>query len=57
MREALPFQYQGLERAQVAAKAAARFLFHFVARSTFGLSRSVSFGLPGVQLGGLFFVF
>lgn len=57
MREALPFQYQALKRAQVTAKAAARLFFNFVARSTLGLSRSVSFGLPGIQLGGLLFVF
>lgn len=57
MREALPFQYQGLKRAQVTAKAAARFFHRFVARSTLGLSRSVSLGLPGFLLGGLLFVF
>lgn len=55
MREALPSQYQGFKPAQVAAKAAARFLVGLVARRL--LRGAVSFGLPGALLGRLLFVF
>jgi hypothetical protein len=54
MRKALPFQHQALERAQVASKAVAVFLSHFVARGALGC-RSASFGLPSTALGGLLF--